>query len=423
MTDNPFQRPSPSPLPGGRARTERSAIPGACGPTRRDLLAFGGGLAAWSMLPRVASAAGARDPRLLTVILRGAMDGLTLAAPLGDPAWAGLREEAGLHADDDGLPLDGFFVLNPAMPRLHALFQRGEATIVHAVATPYRGRSHFSGQDLLETGLPEGGRGAEGWLNRALAALPSSGVVAPSGGLAVGTTVPLILRGAAPVSAWSPTRSTPIAPDTVDRLLALYAHTDDAMHDALLEAVRTEAIAGGAEDVERLHRGFRLAARGAGRLLAEAEGPRIGAVSFDGWDTHANQGPVEGRLARMLGALDAAIAELEEAMRPVWRDTVIAIVTEFGRTVRENGSDGTDHGTGTAAVLIGGAVRGGRVLADWPGLAPEALYEGRDLRPTLDLRAVMKGVLGDHLGLSQPLLASGVFPGSGAVGPVRDLLA
>ena len=405
--------------------------PTSCLPTRRDVLFGGGALTAWSMLPRVASAAGARDPRFLTIILRGALDGLTTIVPYGDPAWAALREEADIPLDGaGGLKLDGFFTLNPAMHRLHALYEKGEALPIQAVATPYRGRSHFEGQDVLESGVPVFGGETTGWLNRALQGFDAGDVAKPvegARGLAVGSRVPLLMRGAAPVTAWSRAAVAPVTGDTVDRLLGLYGQTDTALHDALAEAVRTRAIVGepskDALQSKYLERHYTLLAEGAGRLLADEEGPRVGAMSFDGWDTHAKQGPTDGRLATLLGALDAAIGALEASMRPVWNQTVIAIVTEFGRTVRENGSDGTDHGTGGAAILVGGAVRGGRVLADWPGLAPDQLYEGRDLRPTLDLRSVLKGILADHLGARPTTLATNVFPGSEAAPPMRDLLA
>jgi uncharacterized protein (DUF1501 family) len=168
---------------------------------------------------------------------------------------------------------------------------------------------------------------------------------------------------------------------------------------------------------------MRQVARGAAKLMAADDGPRIAALAFDGWDTHANEGGPVGRLAGLLSGLDGALAEFESGLGPHWRDTVIVVATEFGRTARINGTEGTDHGTGTIALLAGGAVKGGRVISDWPSLKPASLYEGRDLAPTTDLRAVIKGVLGDHLGLSERALADAVFPDSAMAKPMKGLIA
>ena len=377
------------------------------------------------MLPRLGHAAGTTDPRLLVLILRGALDGLAAIAPVGDPHFAALRPEDA--AMTGAARLDDLFALNPAMPRLAAMFARGEALGVHAVATPYRGRSHFDGQDVLESGYTAHRRADTGWLNRALSRLAATDARAtPRGGLAVGPTVPLILRGDAPVTAWGPDGGAAPSLDTIARLSALYADTDPALFGALEASLRIDAVAGagggdamaaneagmsmmGSPQLRGLERSFIGAAQGAGRLLADPEGPRVGALSFDGWDTHSNDGVLDGRLKRQLGALDGALEALRASMAPVWGETVVAVVTEFGRTAAENGSSGTDHGTGGAMLLLGGAVRGGRVLADWPGLAPERLYEGRDLAPATDMRAVLSGVLRDHLGLARSDLAY-VFP-------------
>ena len=168
---------------------------------------------------------------------------------------------------------------------------------------------------------------------------------------------------------------------------------------------------------------MRLVARGAAKLMAADDGPRIAALAFDGWDTHANEGGPVGRLAGLLSGLDGALAEFEGGLGAHWRDTVIVVATEFGRTARINGTEGTDHGTGTIALLAGGAVKGGRVIADWPSLRPASLYEGRDLAPTTDLRAVIMGVLADHLGLSERALAEAVFPDSAVAKPMKGLIA
>src|SRR2546421_652353 len=319
--------------------------------TRRELLAASGVLFAWPFLPKVARAEG-RDPRMLTIILRGALDGLAAVAPVGDPDWVKLRGDKALVLDGKtpALPLDSFFALNPAMPNFYRMYKFGEASIVHAAATPYRERSHFDGQDVLESGLAKPGRADSGWLNRALGEL---------------------------------------APEA---------------------------------RVRRDGRALAVAAGTAAKFLAREDGPRIGALAFNGWDTHVDEGADSGRLATLLGALDGAIAAVETAMKPVWHETVVTVVTEFGRTARINGTNGTDHGTGTIALLAGGALKGGRVIADWPGLKNADLHEGRDLAATTDLRAVLKGLLRDHLRVTDQALAGSVFPGSGDVKAMEGLV-
>jgi uncharacterized protein (DUF1501 family) len=407
-------------------------------PSRRELLRSSGVLFAWACLPKIARAEG-RDPRMLVIVLRGALDGLATVAPVGDPDWTRLRGDKALKLEGPtpALPLDGFFALNPAMPNLHHLYQAGQATIVHAVASPYRERSHFDGQDVLESGLAKPGATDTGWLNRALAALaPESGTIAAKrSAFAVGPVTPLIVRGSAPILPWSPPRLPPATDDTVMRLLDLYRHTDPALARVLEERMGLAAIAragdmqtnqqkgnpgGGAAQVRAY---FAEAAGAAAKFLAQPDGPRVGALAFDGWDTHADEGEVNGRLANLLGALDGAIAAVETGSGPAWRETVVALVTEFGRTAHINGTQGTDHGTATVALLAGGALKGGRVIADWPGVAEAKLYEGRDLKPTTDLRSVMKGLLRDHLRVPENALASSVFPDSAPAKPMSALLA
>ena len=410
-------------------------------PNRRELLLGSGALFAWAMVPGRARAEG-RDPRFLTIILRGAVDGLAVVAPVGDPDWPKLRGDKGLAADGPApaLPLDGFFALTPAMPHLHRLYQARQATIVHAVATPYRERSHFDGQDVLVSGLAKPGAIDTGWLNRALAALaPGEWVAAQDRqAFAVGPIAPLVVRGPAPVLAWVPPQLPPVGDETTMRLLDLYNHTDPALARALEERIGLAAIAGaggmtGSAEmdrppvqiggIEQVRKYFADAAGAAAKILARADGPRVGALALDGWDTHVNEGIIKGRLANLLGALDGAIAAIETNMGDAWRETVVVLVTEFGRTARINGNDGTDHGTATVALLAGGALKGGRVLADWPGLKDADLYENRDLRATTDLRAVLKGLLRDHLRVDDPDLSRGVFPDSLTVSPMPGLLA
>jgi uncharacterized protein (DUF1501 family) len=407
-------------------------------PSRRQLLLSSGTLFAWAYLPRLARAEG-RDPRFLTFILRGALDGLAVAAPVGDPGWVALRGDNALTFDSKtpALRLDNFFALHPAMPNLHAMFQAREAIIVHACATSYRERSHFDGQDVLESGLTKPVPSETGWLNRALGSLTPGGRVDPNGSKAfgVGPVTPLVVRGAAPVLSWSPQQVMPASDDTVHRLLALYHHSDQKLAVALEEHSKLAAIER-AGDMEQMPGGpkpgsargqarayFSEVAGTAAKFLAQPDGPRVGALALDGWDTHVNEGIASGRLSQLLGALDDALGAVKTNMGPAWRETVVVLVTEFGRTARINGTDGTDHGTGTVALLAGGALKGGRVIANWPGLKPTDLYEDRDLEATTDLRAVLKGLLKDHLSADERALAASVFPGSEAVKPMMGLVA
>jgi len=395
------------------------------GISRRAMLSGTAAFAAWAYLPKFARAAEGRDPRLVIVILRGALDGLATVAPIGDPDYAALHGAIALSRDGPhaATMLDAMFALHPAMPEFSRMYRDGKAAVVHAVATPYRERSHFDGQDVLESGFAGPGRVQSGWLNRALEALPRGERV--SSGLAVGPIAPLVLRGAAPTVGWAPVALPQAADDTAARLLDLYQHRDPALASALAQGLQIEKIAVQSDAAMKPKPGvgaMRVAARGAAKLMAADDGPRIAALAFDGWDTHANEGGPVGKLAQLLGGLDGALAEFESGLGAQWRDTVIVVATEFGRTARINGTEGTDHGTGTIALLAGGAVKGGRVIADWPGLATANLYEGRDLKPTTDLRGVLKGVLRDHLGLSERVLAASVFPDSAAVKPAAGLI-
>ena len=399
----------------------------ARGLTRRALLLGSATFAAWAYLPKFARAKDGRDPRFVTIILRGALDGLATAAPVGDPDYSGLHGSIALSLDGAhaAIPLDSFFALHPSMPEFARMYKDRKAAVVHAVATPYRERSHFDGQDVLESGLSGPGRVQSGWLNRALEALPRGERV--MSGLAVGPTAPLVLRGAAPTVGWAPPYIPQAAEDTAMRLVNLYNHRDPALAAALSQGLQIDRIAA-RDDSMKPKRGMngaaamRLAAKGAARLMAADDGPRIAALAFDGWDTHANEGGPVGRLAQLLSGLDGALAEFETGLGERWRDTVIVVVTEFGRTARINGTEGTDHGTGTVALLAGGAVNGGRVISDWPGLKLASLHEGRDLKPTIDLRGVIKGVLRDHLGLGEHVLADAVFPDSAGVKAMQGLV-
>lgn len=402
-------------------------------PSRRAVLGAAGALFAWSFVPKFAyAAAGSRDPRFLLVVLRGALDGLSAVPPIGDPDYAALRDDIALTRDgpDAALPLDGFFYLHPAMPNLARLYASGQASVVHAAATGYRERSHFDGQDVLESGQAGPGKTESGWLNRLIASLPPGEGISQRGVLGVGVVPPLVVRGEAPILGWAPPRMARAGADLIQRLGDLYGQRDPALARALSQANLTEGIAqrrgmsgevkgsGGPDSAE----GMKRIAEGAAALVGADDGPRIAALAFEGWDTHANEGGAKGRLAQLLGGLDGALASFEQGLKPVWKDTVVMVVTEFGRTAKVNGTVGTDHGTGTVAFLVGGAVKGGRMIVDWPGLKPEQLYEKRDLKPTTDIRAVAKGVVSDLFGLSGPVLAEKVFPGSGGVGAMAGLV-
>lgn len=404
--------------------------------SRRALLGSAGALFAWAYMPKFAFAAGNRDARFITIVLRGALDGLSAVAPFGDTDYASLHGSLALALEGKApaIPLDGFFLLNPAMPNFARLYKKSQALVIHAVATPYRERSHFDGQDVLESGQPGPGVNATGWLNRFVEGLPAGDAVSKRGCLGVGAVAPLIARGRAPIMGWAPPIIPRAGDDTAMRVLDLYAARDPALALALHQGLDTDKIAiktaspepgmarppGGANPDNP--QGMVRIAEGAARIMSVEDGPRIAALALDGWDTHAREGGATGRLAALLGGLDAVFAVLEQNLQPYWKDTAILVVTEFGRTVRINGTEGTDHGTGTVAFLVGGAVSGGRVIADWPGLKPAQLYQGRDLNPTADLRGVVKGVLADLYGASPTMLSDRVFPESARVAPMRGLI-
>jgi uncharacterized protein (DUF1501 family) len=405
--------------------------------TRRILIqragaATAGVLCGAGFLRGPASAAGARDPRLVVIILRGALDGLSAIPPVGDPDYASLHGELAFAGSGEraALPLDGFFFAHPALVSFKRMYDAKRAVVVHATATGYRDRSHFDGQDVLESGYPGPGRTDSGWLNRVLGALPPS--QRRLRGLGVGTTAPLVIRGPASALGWAPPGGlAPASDDLAQRVLDLYTHRDPLLGERLSEGLAAQKVAAGTPTPAGMKPPagggpvdpMRLAAEGAARLLALPDGPRIAALAFDGFDTHQNEGLGQGLLAQRLLGLDAAFDAFEKNLGEAWRETTVVAMTEFGRTARVNGTEGTDHGTATVALMAGGAVAGGRVIADWPGLKPERLYQGRDLNPTTDLRGVLKGVLGDQFGLTAKTLAEVIFPDSAAIRPMTGLAA
>jgi uncharacterized protein (DUF1501 family) len=398
--------------------------------SRRAMLVGAGAMFAWAYRPRLASAAGTRDPRFIVIVLRGALDGLATVAPVSDPSYERLHGQIALSltGEHPAIRLDSFFALHPAMPVFARQYKQGHAAVVHATATGYRERSHFDGQDVLESGYAVPGMVQSGWLNRAIGALAPGERIAPRG-LAIGPTTALIMRGPVPVLGWAPQLAASASDDLADRVLDLYVHRDPLLKAALEQGLDTDRIAAREGTVRRAGGAggaigaMRLTAEGAAKLMAAEDGPRIAALSFDGWDTHANEGGAVGRLAQLLGGLDSAFEAFEQGLGTRWKETTIVAVTEFGRTARINGTVGTDHGTGTVALLAGGAVKGGRVITDWPGLKDEQLYERRDLKPTTDLRAVLKGLLAEQFDLSPAVLTSTVFPQSEAARPLLGLTA
>jgi uncharacterized protein (DUF1501 family) len=387
---------------------------------------------------RLAFAAAPTDSRFVFVLLRGALDGLSAVPPVDDPDYARLRGQIAIPKSGEGsaLPLSGPFGLHPALTFLRASYAAKQLTVLHAVATSYRERSHFDAQDVLESGDPRPHGSRSGWINRALTALP--GESSGDAGVALGANVPLAMRGPAQVASWSPTRLSALDEGTLARLTDLYARdpllsarlADALQSDAIASAAQAESeaegteamIAGDARQKRNYNARYAETARAAAGFLKREDGPRVAMFDTSGWDTHANEGGVQGQLALRLHGLDGALQALQESLGPVWRSTVVLVATEFGRTAAINGTRGTDHGTGAAAFLLGGAVNGGRVIADWPGLSRAALHEGRDLKPTLDLRSVMKGVLRDHLGVPEKSLDSSVFPNSAPIRPLDHLI-
>jgi uncharacterized protein (DUF1501 family) len=391
--------------------------------TRREVLQALGGLVAVAGLPGLAlAAAPGTDRRLVFVFLRGGLDGLSAVPAYGDPEFAGKRGAlaiAGPGTAGGALELDGMFGLSPFLAEMHKLYAAKALAVLHAVASPYRERSHFDAQNLLENGTAKPFGREAGWLNVALAER------AGAGGLALGPNVPLVLRGPAAVSSWSPSVLPAPDPDLLERLAQLYR--DDPLlakpfaagreAQGLMEGQGRGGMPGGGPQAAV------ALAKAAGTFLAKPDGPRVATIDFGGWDTHANQVGEFSPLTRNLRLLDRGVATLKGALGPAWQQTAVLIVTEFGRTVSINGSRGTDHGTGGVAFVVGGAVRGGRVIADWPGLSDRALHEGRDLRPTLDLRALFKAALAAQLGLGEAALETKVFPDSRGVKPLPGLFA
>ena len=392
---------------------------------RRQLIKQAGFGMLATALPAIGTAGADRDVRLVLVILRGAVDGLALVPPYGDGSYRSARGELAFAApgNPEGvLKLEGLFGLNPALENTHRMFLDGDASIVHAVASPYRERSHFDGQDVLENGSAAVGALRDGWLNRALGPLDDGDGTA----IAMAQNTPLVLRGDNPVTSWAPSSLPDAHDDTLARVAMLYEQ-DEFFASRFQQALDSQDIAGDMSSMQPGRRGneveqWKSLAEATARFLTAADGPQIAVLEAGGWDTHANQGTASGQLANRIAGLDQSLEALKTGMGEDWRNTVVCVVTEFGRTVHVNGTRGTDHGTGSAALLLGGAVDGGRIIGDWPGLRSGDLYDGRDLYPTTDLRALFKGLLVEHLALDEAAIEKLVFPDSRTARPLMGLV-
>lgn len=419
--------------------------------SRRSFLGLASGLGiSVSFLGTQAFAASEGDltkKKLVVVICRGGMDGLSVSPPVGDADYAALRGGIAMRPDQV-LKLDDTFGLHPQLKTVHALAQQGQARIAPAIASPDRARSHFEAQDVLETGAA-GVYGAEtGWLNRTLEALAP---VRKVEGLSVGTTAPLILRGKVQAASWSPGKGVDETARLPTLLQDLYKN-DPLLGPAFARGLETETMAqvamtalsatpaetemaastpsmGGIAPMsatkanDRQNRAGSEAARKLGSTLGgfmtQAGGPQIAAISLDGFDTHAGQA---GQIATRLSYMDAVLAGLHTGLGAEWKNTIVIAVTEFGRTARVNGTGGTDHGTGSTGLILGGALKKGGIVGDWPTLKQTALFENRDTAPTLDMRGLFKGVLADHMGVDRTILEKSVFPDSAGAKPVAGLV-
>lgn len=374
---------------------------------RRHML---GAIGAATLLPaRLAYAAAAPgERRFVFIIQRGAADGLATLAPLGDPAFE--RARGALAADFAGAAkLDTTFALHPALAGMGTLYAQSQALFLHGVGIPYRDRSHFDAQNVLETGGTRPYEAKDGWMNRLLALLPGG-----TRAMAVSPTVPAALRGSRDVTSYANSRLPDPDAELMSRVSQMYAG-DKQLHALWESSMQAKAMAAGNDDS-----GQDPVATGklAASLLSGPSGARVAMIETGGWDTHFQQ---KGRIERQLKGLDAMVGALKTGLGPAWNETLVLVATEFGRTVAPNGTGGTDHGTGSLAMLLGGTVSGGKVVSDWPGLAPGQLFEGRDLKPTLALDAAIAGAVAAHFGLDPALVLATCFPGGGSK-PIGGLI-
>ncbi len=380
---------------------------------RRFVRIAAAGAGAMLVAPQIAFARVATDRRFVFVIQRGAADGLNIVVPYADPAYASLRGALAVDTSAS-TKLDGTFALHPSLAQIGQMYGRREALFVHAVASPYRDRSHFDGQNVLETGGTAAYQVKDGWLNRLVGMMPGARSTTRENAIAFAPTVPMALRGAANVTSYAPSGLSQAPDDLLTRVSQLYEQ--DAQLRPLWEsAMAARGLAGDA--------GARQDPASLGKLaagfLSREDGPRIAMIETGGWDTHSAQMP---RLAAQLKALDTMLAALRDGLGPAWSKTTVLVATEFGRTAAANGTGGTDHGTASVAMVIGGAVAGGRVVADWPGLRQSDLYEARDLKPTASLDALISGVASDSLGLDPHRTSRTLFAQAGSTQPMTGLI-
>jgi uncharacterized protein (DUF1501 family) len=365
---------------------------------RRHLLAASLGTSATALLPRMAWAAADTDRRFIFILQRGAADGIGTLAPTGDPAYAAARGEL---ASTDGTKLSSLFTLHPAMVESAKLFAQKQASFAHAIASGYRDRSHFDGQNVLESGANKPYGRDDGWMNRLLSLLPGGERKA----LAISTAIPLSMRGPAEVSSYAPSRLPDANAELMERVAMLYAE-DAQLAPLWASATQTEMMAASSD--ANGGRGGTAAGKLIASLMNGPNGARIVMAESNGWDTHVRQ---QGRLNDLLKGVDETIAALRTDLGPAWQKTLVLVATEFGRTVHVNGTKGTDHGTASAAMLFGGGlVGGGSIMADWPGLAQGQLHEGRDLKPTMRFETIVIGALSAHYGIDPERLKRTVFP-------------
>lgn len=384
---------------------------------RRDFLKnmCYGGIATFGF-PVVSFAQVRQSGRLVFVLLRGGFDGLAAVVPYGDAAYRSLRGPLAF-ADNDLISLDAYFGLAPGLAPLKAFWDRNELIVLHAMAIPYRTRSHFDGQAILETGLDKPIGSSDGWLNRLLQVMPGD-----RSGIAIASGLPRSMTGTFDVQTWSPTQLGAVDDEYLERLAVLY-RADGTLHGRFEAAVQQkdvvgeEAMAGGGAR----RGGITPLMQAAARILKQKTGPNVAAVEFSGWDTHANQGLAGGALDRLLNQLAVGLEAFRTAMEDAWMDTTVVVMTEFGRTARPNGTRGTDHGTAGAGFVIGPQIARSAVIADWPGLSEGALYDGRDVKPTLDTRAVLKGAIAATFDLNAAQ-ADRVFPDSSGVRGLYEIM-
>ncbi|MEZ9529794.1 DUF1501 domain-containing protein [Vibrio sp. 10N.286.51.F4] len=377
---------------------------------RRQFMGIAAAVGVSAMLPFPSFAKTGSDNIFIWVSLRGAMDGLNVVVPHADPDYSNLRPNIGLKPEQL-VKLDDFFGLHPSLKQCHQWYESNELSFVHACSTAYRERSHFDGQKILENGTSDPFN-TVGWINRLLTLSSEK-----YDGIAIDSGLPLIMQGESTVASWYPNRLK--TRDKQTELLEELFQSDQMLSSNFESVMKIDQLVGD----QGVGKQFKSLMGKTGDILSADNGPNIAALELGGWDTHANQGNVNGRLSNQLKTLDVGLAALKASLGDRWQKTVIIAASEFGRTAKENGTKGTDHGTGNVMFVAGGALpslkgAGGKVIANWPGLSQSQLYEGRDLNPTTDMRSVIKGVLYQHLSVEVKQLNI-IFPDSADIRPMN----